>query len=194
LKDGGMSLKNTAVLIMDYQTDIVTRFSQGADKLLENVNLVSKSAREKGALIIYVVVQFRSGYPEISQSNKSFGSIKQSQSFTADSPGAQIHSKLAVQPSDVVVTKRRVSAFAGSDLEIVLRAQKITSLVLLGIATSGVVLSTLREAADRDFECTVLSDLCSDMDAEVHRVLTEKVFPRQASVMTAKQFLDTLGH
>jgi len=89
-----------------------------------------------------------------------------------------------------VVTKKRVSAFTGSDLEVLLRANGIRHLVLCGIATSGVVLSTLREAADKDYQVTVLSDLCADMDAEVHRVLLEKVFPRQAAVVTTAEWID----
>jgi nicotinamidase-related amidase len=79
---------------------------------------------------------------------------------------------------------RRVSAFAGSDLDVVLRAGNVDHLMLTGIATSGVVLSTVRQAADPDFRLTVLSDGCLDNDPEVHRILTEKVFPRQAEVMT----------
>jgi nicotinamidase-related amidase len=59
--------------------------------------------------------------------------------------------------------------------------------VLAGIATSGVVLSTLREAADRDYQLIVLSDCCFDLDAEVHRVLMDKVFPRQAEVLTVEE-------
>ena len=82
----------------------------------------------------------------------------------------------------MIVTKRRVSAFAGSDLEVVLRAQGIRHLVLAGIATSGVVLSTVRLAADLDYQLTVLADGCLDADPEVHRVLVGKVFPRQAEV------------
>ncbi len=83
-----------------------------------------------------------------------------------------------------------MSAFTGSDLEVVLRAGDIRHLVLAGIATSGVVLSTLREAADKDYDCTVLSDLCADMDDEVHQVLTTKVFPRQAKVITTREWMD----
>ena len=90
------------------------------------------------------------------------------------------------------MTKRRVSAFAGSDLDVLLRAGGIRSLVLAGIATSGVVLSTLRQAADLDFGLTVLADACADADAEVHRVLTEKVFPRQAEVTTVDAWAATL--
>jgi nicotinamidase-related amidase len=57
--------------------------------------------------------------------------------------------------------------------------------VLCGIATSGVVLSTLREAADKDFRLTVLSDLRADFDTEIQRILIDKIFPRQADVITS---------
>ena len=69
-----------------------------------------------------------------------------------------------------------------------LSAFGISHLVLTGIATSGVVLSTLREAADKDYRITVLSDCCADRDEEVHRVLTTKVFPNQADVLTVAEW------
>jgi len=90
------------------------------------------------------------------------------------------------------VTKLRVSAFAGSDLEVILRSRRIDTLVLSGIATSGVVLSTLRAAADMDYRLVVLSDACVDADPEVHRVLMEKIFPRQAEVLTVDEWARTL--
>jgi nicotinamidase-related amidase len=83
-----------------------------------------------------------------------------------------------------------VSAFAGSDLDVVLRGLGAGTLVLAGIATSGVVLSTLRQAADLDYRLIVLADACLDADPEVHRVLTEKVFPRQAEVSTVAQWTE----
>jgi isochorismate hydrolase len=85
------------------------------------------------------------------------------------------------------------SAFTGSDLEVVLRAGGIDSLVLAGIATSGVVLSTLRQAADLDYRLTVLADGCLDADPEVHRVLLEKVFPRQADVVRIADWTASLA-
>ena len=74
-----------------------------------------------------------------------------------------------------------------------LRAGGIDHLVLAGIATSGVVLSTLRQAADLDYRLTVLADGCLDADPEVHRVLTEKVFPRQAGVAGIADWTATLA-
>lgn len=105
----------------------------------------------------------------------------------------QIHESVQPEPNETVVPKFRVSAFAaGSNLEIILRSHQIDTLILCGIATSGVVLSTLREAADKDYALKVLSDACLDADPEVHRILTEKVFPRQADVLTADAWIDTL--
>jgi nicotinamidase-related amidase len=66
----------------------------------------------------------------------------------------------------------------------------VDSLVLTGIATSGVVLSTLRQAADLDFRLTVVRDGCADSDPEVHRVLMDKVFPRQAKVVSASEWIE----
>ena len=100
---------------------------------------------------------------------------------------------MAPREGDVVVVKKRVSAFAGSDLDVVLRALEVDSLVLTGIATSGVVLSTLRQAADLDFGLTVLRDACADADEEVHRVLLDKVFPRQAEVCTVAAWADVIS-
>jgi nicotinamidase-related amidase len=105
----------------------------------------------------------------------------------------QIHESVKPEGNEPIVTKYRVSAFAGSTLEVILRSQQIDTLILSGIATSGVVLSTLREAADKDYTLTVLSDACLDADPEVHRVLTEKVFPRQAEVLTVDAWVDTLN-
>ncbi len=85
-----------------------------------------------------------------------------------------------------------MSAFAGTDLEMILRANDIETLIVFGIATSGVVLSTVRHASDADYRLVVIKDCCADMDAEVHACLIDKVFPRQATVLSASEFLEEL--
>jgi nicotinamidase-related amidase len=180
-----------ALLAMDMQVGIVGRL--GADGVVPRAAEAIAAAREAGLPVVYVRVAFRGGYPEISARNRAFSALAGRGGLTEDEPAAQIHPDVAPQLGDVVVVKRRVSAFTGSDLDVVLRAADVDSLGLAGIATSGVVLSTLREAADRDFGLTVLSDACADADPEVHRVLTEKVFPRQADVVTVAEWAAGLG-
>ena len=177
---------------MDVQTGIVERFVKN-DNYLAQVQQAITTARSASIPVIYVMVKFRPGFPEISPNNKSFSLTRQNAAaLPTGMTTPEVHPAIAPQAADVVVTKRRVSAFTGSDLEVVLRAQGITHLVLCGIATSGVVLSTLREAADKDYRLTVLSDCCLDADEEVHRVLLTKVFPRQAEVVTSEQWSETL--
>jgi nicotinamidase-related amidase len=134
--------------------------------------------------VIYVVVGFRPGYPEVSDRNATFNGIKASGAFAVGAENTRIHPAVAPLAEEIVVTKHRVSAFAGTDLDLVLRANGIETLILTGIITSGVVLSTVRQAADLDYRLTVLADGCLDSDPEVHRVLTGKVFPRQADVLS----------
>ncbi len=180
-----MAPEHTALLVMDVQEGVVERL--GGPDLLARVAAAIAAARAAGVRVIYVQVGFRAGYPEVSPSNLTFAGISESGRFV-EGESVAIDPAVAPEPGEMVVTKRRVSAFAGSDLELVLRAGGIGALVLTGIATSGVVLSTLRQAADLDFQLTVLSDACADRDEEVHRVLLEKVFPRQAVVRTVDEW------
>ena len=186
-----MQAERTALLVMDVQVGIVERLGDPA--MVERVAAAIAAARTAGVRVIYVKVGFRPGYPEVSPRNRSFSRISSSGQFI-QGESSTLHE--AVKPADgeIVVTKLRVSAFAGSDLGVILRAGEIDSLVLTGIATSGVVLSTLRQAADLDFELTVLADACADGDEEVHRVLTQKVFPRQALVTTVADWATRLNH
>ncbi|PZS08972.1 MAG: isochorismatase [Solirubrobacterales bacterium] len=175
---------------MDVQPEIVERV--GETGLTARLAPAAAAARAAGVRVIYVKIGFREGYPEISPRSATFSRIAEGGGFV-EGVSSEVHPALRPEPGDVVVTKRRVSAFAGSDLDVVLRAGGIEALVLSGIATSGVVLSTLRQAADLDFSLTVLSDGCVDGDQEVHRVLCEKVFPRQAQVMTVAAWVDALA-
>lgn len=184
-------MANQALLVMDVQNSIVSRFTSDAEYLPRMAKAI-EGARAAGVPVIFVVVGFRPGFPEISPRNKTFSAMaSRSEGFV--SPEAfQVHESLAPREDEVVVTKRRVSAFAGSDLDVVLRAKGIDTLVLTGIATSGVVLSTLRQAADLDFGLVVPADGCLDGDEEVHRVLIEKVFARQAEITNLSDWTASL--
>jgi nicotinamidase-related amidase len=190
--------KTSALLVMDFQTTIVEGPAvpgTAADKaaLLARTAGLIDSARKAGMRVVYVVVGFRANYPEVSPRNRSFNTIRETGRFMEGSAGSEIHPAVAPQPGEVVVTKHRVSAFAGTDLEMILRAAGVETLVLSGIATSGVVLSTIRHAADADYRLVVVADCCADPDAEVHRVLMEKVFARPATVTTAADVISALA-
>jgi len=184
LSDLPLDPGRTALLVMDCQNDIVAMLPvPEAEALLERAAAALAGARRACWPVIHVVVAFREGYPEVSPRNPRFSAFKASGRLLAGSEGAAIHPRVAPLAGEPVVTKRRVGAFSTTDLEALLRARDITTLVLAGIATSGVVLSTVRWAADMDYRLIVLEDACADRDPEVHRVLMGKVFPGQAAVL-----------
>jgi nicotinamidase-related amidase len=179
---------HSALLVMDVQPGVIDR-TPDPSAYLARVTEAVRAARAHAVPVIQVIVGFRPGMPEVSRRNQTFNTARQQRPAFLSDPRPAI----TPEGTDLVVTKRRVSAFTGSDLEVILRAGEIDHLVLCGIATSGVVLSTLREAADKDYRCTVLADLCADTDTEVHAVLTGKVFPRQARVINAADWVAALG-
>ncbi|OKS85004.1 cysteine hydrolase family protein [Mucilaginibacter polytrichastri] len=179
--------QSTALLVMDMQAGVLAMLPNATD-FIDHVAKAIAIARGNKIPVIYVVVGFRESMLEISPNNKSFAGTKERSAGKIMGDFTKVHPAVAPQGDEATVTKRRFSAFTGSDLEVILRSQGIQHLVLTGIATSGVVLSTLREAADKDYRLTVLTDCCADSDDEVHRVLTTKVFPRQADVITLEEW------
>jgi nicotinamidase-related amidase len=178
---------NTALLVMDMQAAMLPMIPDHATVTSQVAKAIAH-ARSKGIPVIYVVVGFRPGFPEISANNKGFTQAKQMFAQVDMADFIKVHPDLAPQENECVIVKRRVSGFAGSDLEVVLRAYGIQHMVLTGIVTSGVVLSTLREAADKDFRITVLSDGCADREEDVHQFLTTRIFPRQGDVITVDEW------
>jgi len=185
-------IQHTALLVMDMQAGILRNY-QDTTSLLSNTAQAIAVARDKGIPVIYVTVGFRAGAPEINMNNKMFAAGRERFTQISLEEFTKIDPAVAPRADEIHVMKRRVSAFTGSDLEIVLRAKEVRHIVLCGVATSGVVLSTTREAADKDYRITILSDCCADMDSEVHQVLTTKVFPRQAEVVTAEEWIKQLS-
>jgi nicotinamidase-related amidase len=187
-------LKNAALLSMDFHASIVSAYVAEPDEFLARVASVQAAARERGLPVIHVQVGFRPGMPEISDRNALFAAFKsnpQWQKMFAEGAGG-LHARIGPVGDEVVVTKHRVSAFAGTDLEMILRAGEIDTLVLVGIATSGVVLSTLLDAADADYRLAVVTDCCADRELELDACLKEKFFPMRAAVATAAEIVEAM--
>jgi nicotinamidase-related amidase len=183
---------HTAVLSMDCQAGIVSIYTREAkDAFLVRVASVLNHARAAGMTIIHVQVGFRPGFPEISSRNALFAAIKTSEQHQQlfREPLGAIPDVIAPQNDEIVITKHRISAFAGTDLAMILRAKTIDTLVLYGIATSGVVLSTLIDAADADYRLAVIGDCCADLDSALHDCLIQRFFPARAWVFSSEDFI-----
>ncbi|WP_196590151.1 cysteine hydrolase family protein [Pectinatus frisingensis] len=180
-----------ALLVMDMENGIVAQFIKDKNKLLP-VKKAITAARQNNIQVIFIRVGFSVGYPEISPNNKAFSKINQTGKMLLGNLETDICESCKPNCGELIITKYRISAFTGSTLEIILRSQQINTLICCGISTSGVVLSTVREAFDKDFNLKVIEDACFDADAEVQQVLMKKIFPRQADVLTVDDWIKNL--
>ncbi len=168
----GIDPDRTAVLIMDFQQRIIANVATEPVAVVENAAKALDGARRAGIPVIYVVHR---GGP-----------------FAEYAPDVELHQGVAPSEGELVITKVRPGPFSTTALDVTLREAGRDNLVIMGVATSGCVLSSVRWAVDINYSFIVLSDACSDGDPEVHRVLTEKVYPRQGTVMTTDEFLQAL--
>jgi nicotinamidase-related amidase len=186
--------RRAALLVMDYQNGVVDMLDEPDDLLARAADAIA-TVRSAGAHVGYVRVAFENAdleaFPPTSGMGKRVGAS--GLALHNDSPATAVHERVAPEPGDIIVRKVRVGAFSTTDLDAQLRERGVDTLILAGISTSGVVLSTVRDASDRDYRVLVLADATADPQPDVHAFLTERIFPRQADVITVAQLSNLLS-
>ena len=178
----------TALVIGDVQRGITGAFPF-ARAVVPPLGELLPRARAAGVLVVFVHIAFRPNRADLPDGNALFDSFfEHKEIFHEGVPGTEID--LPVEAEDVVVLKRRASAFAGTDLDLVLRARGIERIAVAGVATSAMVAATCYDAADRGYLVSVLRDGCADSDAALHDFFMDKVFPARAhDVVTCASWL-----
>ncbi|KAJ5672961.1 hypothetical protein N7507_002088 [Penicillium longicatenatum] len=181
----------TTLLLLDVQNGIVDQL-QLPESFFQGMTTALTAARNHGLNIVHIVTAFRDGYPESSPTNSFIPSVAARGLFKEGDPSVKVHASVTPISKEPVITKRRVSAFCGTELDMILRCANNNHIVIAGLISSGAVLSTVQQAADLDYGVTILRDLCMDRDEEVHRVLMDKVFFRKHSVVNAELWVRQL--
>lgn len=184
----------TALLLMDLQPSILGMHPD-ADRFLAELRRARQAAREAGVIVAYVRVALsQEDAARVPAHSRFAAAAARVDEIGPEHPAVSVDPRIAPADGELVVRKSRYGAFSTTDLHERLRARGVDTVVLAGISTSGVVLSTARDAVDKDYRVVVLSDGTFDRDPEVHRVLTEKVYPaQQAAVVTIDELIAALG-
>jgi len=184
----------TAVLSMDMQAGIVSIYAASDEGFTQRAAEILSKCRALNMMVIHIQVGFRPGLPEVSPRNAIFNAMRTSERHQRLFQGemGKIHPALGPEEKDIVITKHRISAFTGTDLDMILRSNDIETLLLFGIATSGVVLATVLAAADADYRIVVVKDCCADQEPDLQNALLGKFFPRLGTVVTSAELLESL--
>lgn len=186
---------HTALLVLDCQPAILAALPADVDReaLLDRTAGAIADVRAVGGTVAYVRVGFtEADWDAIPAANRSFGPLAQHRVLHHEDPAAAVHERLAPRDGDITVRKTRHSGMSTTDLDQQLRERGITSLVVCGVSTSGAVLSTVLDAADRDYRLYVLSDGIADPAPEAHHALLRHVLPARAHIIDTGELPDLL--
>jgi nicotinamidase-related amidase len=184
----------TALVAMDFQPNIqasAANSSEVTSRAAEAIATIRKAGGHAAFVRVAFTLDELAAFPAHSVMGQRMKSV--ADKVLADAPATQLDPRLGAREGDISVRKRRVGPFSTTDLDAQLKAAGVDTLVLAGIQTSGCVLTAVREASDLDYRLIVLSDACADPDAEMHAFLLNRVFPRQASVMTLADYTAAIG-
>ena len=184
--DDQIQPSHTALVIVDMQNDFVDPAgwvareampgyldSAGIPKALEAARRLLESARKADILRVFVTMLGDEKYlspPMLAQYRRLQGDGRPGCTLEG-TWGAETHQTLAPRPADpreIGVDKYRYSAFAGTRLDLLLRSHGIKTLVTCGVATSGCVESTVRDALFADYYVVTASDACADYQPDRH--------------------------
>jgi nicotinamidase-related amidase len=167
-----------ALILIDFINDIVHEVGKLAKKgyadfvkkneVFQKLSDALQHAREQKILVIHVRIGFSPTYIEQPKSSPVFGSAHEVQALRLGEWGTQFHEQVAVQDTDIIITKHRVSAFYATPLDLILKNNGIDSIFVAGVATDLAVSNTVRDAHDRDYSVTVLADCCAAASEEDH--------------------------
>lgn len=186
----------TALVALDFINDIVDPAGKIAGSAAEvaargtlaKAHYALTVARERGWLPILVRVGFADGYASVPKSSPIFAHAPKLGALKLGTWGTEFHPALGAKTSDAVILKPRVSAFYGSGLEALLRANHVERLVVCGVSTAWAVQATVRDGHDRDYEMVVVEDACAAADEEEHNA-SLRLLSRIARVVRAEDLV-----
>jgi nicotinamidase-related amidase len=175
----------TVLLLMDFQYAMIGAIGEeAATPAIANAVAALEWARANEIKVAHIRLAFEpTEAEEIPDANKNFAPVRSAGMLRSGSPEVEIFDLVKPADGEHVFRKTRIGAFSTTSLGPWLREHNIDTLVLAGITTSGVVLSTVREASDRDLRAVVLRDATADFDPAVYEVLVDGVFPVTADVV-----------
>jgi nicotinamidase-related amidase len=172
-----------ALLLLDFQYGVLDTVRNSAD-VLSRAEVALCWARQQRVQVAHVRVAFtEEDFARVPAHNKALRQVVESRRFADGSREAAIHSRVAPQGRELVVRKTRFGAFSTTELHRLLQELGIDTLILAGISTSGVVLSTVRDALERDYEIYVLADSIADHDPQLHDALVERLLRQSVNVI-----------
>jgi nicotinamidase-related amidase len=198
--------RRCALLVVDMTQDFLAGplAVPGAAEVAERLAPVVEMFREKQLPVVYAVQALRPGGADQGFLSR-FEPVRTERALVEGSNGTTIVDALAPRAGDVVVIKRRFSAFLHTDLDLVLRSRAVEQLVIAGLSAHVCCDTTARDAAQLGYRVILLSDGTTMGDLPDHgwgpipaetalRVVKTVIAHRFGHVWSIQQLLEQLSN
>ncbi len=198
-----LDTQRCALIIQDMQNDVVMEggafASSGSPQhcreqnAIENIKRLAEVCRSKGIPVIHVWFQCEPGHPGITLNAPLFEGLVDASALVRGTWGGEPVAGLEAQPGDLVVTKMRMSAFEGTGLETVLKAEGRDILIETGAWTNMSIEHTARTGADKGYTMVIPEDGCSTMNSDWHNAAINYALTNVAAVTSVSEVIKGLG-
>jgi gluconolactonase len=192
-----------ALIIQDMQNDVVMDggafASSGSPQhcreqnCIDNIRRLAEHCRRVGVPVIHVWFVVEPGARGMTQNAPLFEGVVASNALVRDTWGAAPVAGLEPQPGDHVVTKMRMSAWEGTKLETLLKAEGRDIIIETGAWTNMSIEHTARTGADKGYVMIIPEDGCSTMNADWHNASINYAMQNVAAVTKTHEVIHALG-
>lgn len=188
-------MTKTALLLVDLTNEVLhARGTLGGDlhkvagPLLDAARRLVAWAHEHQLPVIWARTAFRPGYIDASRSMRA-SAAELAGRLVDGTWSAELVDGLGRQPDDIVITKKRPSAFFATDLYPVLRVLEVERLVLAGTSTNWAIESTAREAESLDYDVIVARDATGARMGDMHEPALRSIATRYGEIKTVDEIV-----
>ena len=191
-------MENSAFLVLHYQNGVAHPDGVWGKNLFPQIekngatgNTVKalEAARNKGMLIIYVNIAWRPGYPELPENTCGLlKEAKENNECLVGSWGAEVIEELKPKENEIIVINFGSDGFEGTDLDMILRVNKINNLYFTGQCAEHVVATTIKRAVNMGYTATLLSDCTSGFEDLNYEAMLN-ILPLYATLITSADFI-----
>lgn len=194
--------ERTALIVIDAKNDFISEGGKAWPALRQvaeavgtvgNMKRALQAARDAGMQVIHAPMETNPwDYAQWKHRNPSHEEMLHAQLFQAGTWGAEFHPDFVPANGEVVVTPHKsFDAFHGTDIDTQLRQRDIDHVILCGLTTNTCVDSTGRDAIEKGYGVTFLSDAVATFNMDMHRATIELNWPRYATNITTAEELVT---
>ncbi|MGB9749321.1 MAG: cysteine hydrolase family protein [Caldisericia bacterium] len=191
-----IDLKRSALLIIDMEYGFLDKssplFVQNSHEIIPNIKKILNLFRKKKLSVIFIKREHRKSGVDIDKTRIKI--FKENRGIIIENDGSsEIIKELKPKSDEIIVIKRRWSAFFGTELDLILRRLNIKNLIITGVQTPNCIRATVFDALSYDYDVIVISDGTASNNTEIQKNNLSDMENIGVKILNTDEFINFLN-